>query len=147
MRSKTGRSWTYHLTDAGAAFLPLVSALGAWGQRWIRRELTKNALDLGTLIWGLAYSVDPTAFGPDRHVPRLSGFDQPEHKRHDWFLCEAGRLDHCISDPGGETDLFLIGPLKALIRAYRGDVALETAIAEGQREVDGSPRHIRRLGR
>ncbi|EDZ45420.1 transcriptional regulator, HxlR family [Rhodobacterales bacterium Y4I] len=46
-RSDTGKSWTYHLTDAGAEFLPLVGALGIWGQRWTRRELAEGELDLG----------------------------------------------------------------------------------------------------
>jgi hypothetical protein len=70
-RSESGRSLTYHLTEAGAEFLPLVGALGVWGQRWTRRELNEGEIDLGLLIWGLEYSVDPTAFGPGRNVSRL----------------------------------------------------------------------------
>ncbi|MEI4235194.1 winged helix-turn-helix transcriptional regulator [Roseovarius sp. D22-M7] len=146
-RGPSGKSWTYHLTHAGAEFLPLVGALGIWGQRWTRRELQEGELDLGLLIWGLEYSVDPTAFGPDRHVLRLSVSDQPEHKRLYWFVCEAGTLDLCVSDPGGATDLFLEATLGSLIRVYRGDVALETAIDDGRLKVDGAPKHIRRLRR
>ncbi|WP_306007204.1 winged helix-turn-helix transcriptional regulator [Aquicoccus porphyridii] len=146
-RSGTGKSWTYHLTNAGAEFLPLVGALGIWGQRWTRRELTEGELDLGLLIWGLEYSVDPLAFGPKRHVLRLSVSDQPEHKRRYWFVCEDGKLDLCVSDPGGETDLFLDATLADLIRVYRGDVALEAAMDDGRLKVDGAPKHIRRLRR
>ncbi len=145
--SPSGKSWTYHLTDAGAEFLPLVGALGIWGQRWTRRELAEGELDLGLLIWGLEYSVDPTAFGPKRHVLRLTVSDQPEHKRLYWFVCEAGALDLCVSDPGGATDLFLEATLADLIRVYRGDVALETAIDDGRLRVDGAPKHIRHLRR
>lgn len=147
MRSQTGKSWTYHLTDAGTEFLPLVSALGTWGQRWTRRELRDGELDLGLLIWGMEYSVDPMAFGPSRHVLRLSVSDQPEHKRHYWFVCEAGSLDLCVADPGGGTDLFLDASLSNLIRVYRGDVALEAAIDDGRLKVDGTPKHIRCLRR
>jgi len=146
-RSRTGKSWTYHLTNAGAEFLPLVGALGVWGQRWTRRELTDGELDLGLLIWGLEYSVDPQAFGPKRHVVRLSVSDQPQHKRLYWFVCEDGSLELCVSDPGGGTDLFLDATLADLIRIYRGDVALETAIDDGRLKVDGAPKHIRRLRR
>ncbi|MGR3760983.1 winged helix-turn-helix transcriptional regulator [Roseobacteraceae bacterium NS-SX3] len=146
-RSDTGKSWTYHLTDAGAEFLPLVGALGIWGQRWTRRELAEGELDLGLLIWGLEYSVDPTAFGPRRHVLRLDVSDQPEHKRFYWFVCEDGSLDLCVSDPGGGTDLYLEATLKNLIRVYRGDVALATAIEDGRLTVDGKPKLSRRLGR
>ena len=146
-RSPTGKSWTYHLTKAGAEFLPLVGALGIWGRRWTRRELREGELDLGLLIWGLEYSVDPMAFGPERHVLRLDVTDQPEHKRLYWFVCEEGTLDLCVSDPGGATDLFLDATLVHLIQVYRGDVALETAMGDGRLRVDGSPRHIRRLHR
>ncbi|SES22411.1 DNA-binding transcriptional regulator, HxlR family [Tranquillimonas rosea] len=146
-RGRSGKSWTYHLTQAGAEFLPLVGALGIWGQRWTRREIQEGELDLGLLIWGLEYSVDPTAFGSDRHVLRLDVSDQPEQKRLYWFVCEAGKLDLCVSDPGGSTDLFLEATLENFIRVYRGDVALETAVDDGRLTVDGAPKHIRRLRR
>jgi DNA-binding HxlR family transcriptional regulator len=38
-RSDSGRGWTYHLTAPGQDLIPLVHALGVWGQRWSRREL------------------------------------------------------------------------------------------------------------
>lgn len=143
----TGKSWTYHLTAAGAEFLPLVGALGAWGQRWTRRDLADGELDLGLLIWGLEYSVDPTAFGNGRHVLRLDVCDQPDHKRLYWFVCDKGELELCVSDPGGETDLYVKGALETLIRVYRGDVSLTVAKEDGRLIVDGPPRMIRKLGR
>ncbi|EAV40300.1 hypothetical protein SIAM614_28751 [Stappia aggregata IAM 12614] len=144
-RSGTGKSWTYHLTDAGAEFMPLVGALGIWGRRWTRRELAERELDLGLLIWGLEYSVDPAAFGPERHVLRLDVSDQPEHKRFYWFVCESGNLDLCVSDPGGGTDLFLEATLEDLIQVYRGDVALTAAIEDGRLTVHGTRKLSRRL--
>ena len=146
-RSRTGKSWSYHLTEAGAEFLPLVQALGIWGQRWTRRDLAEGELDLGLLIWGLEHSVDPLAFGPERHVIRLDVSDQPERKRRYWFVCEAGELDLCVSDPGGCTDLFVQATLADLIRVYRGDVSLASVIDDGRLIVDGMPKLVRRLGR
>jgi hypothetical protein len=128
-------------------FFPLVGALGIWGQQWTRRQLEAGELDLGLLIWGLEYSVDPAAFDPGRHVLCLSVSDQPEHKRLYWFVCEAGKLALCMSDPGAATDLFLEATLADLIRIYRGDVALETAMDDGRLRIAGAPKHIRRLRR
>lgn len=145
-RSGTGKSWSYHLTNAGAEFLPLVEALGIWGQRWTRRELVEGELDLGLLIWGLEHSVDPRAFGPARHVIQFDISDQPAHKRLYWFVCESGKLDLCVSDPGGDTDLYLTATLKDFIRVYRGDVRLASAIEDGRLTVDGAPKLTRRLG-
>jgi len=144
-RSASGKSWTYHLTEAGMEFLPLVGGLAVWGQRWTRRDLAEGELDLGLLIWGLEYSVDPGAFGADRHVVRLDVTDQPDHKRLYWFVCADGTLDLCVSDPGGETDLFLAGTLRDLIHVYRGDVALAVAMRTGRLRVDGTPKLVRRL--
>ncbi|MBM9593586.1 winged helix-turn-helix transcriptional regulator [Roseitranquillus sediminis] len=141
-RSASGKSWTYHLTEAGAEFLPLVGALGVWGQRWTRRELAEGELDLGLLIWGLEHSVDPAAFGPERHVLRLDVNDQPAGKRLYWFVCEGGTLDLCVSDPGGETALYLAGTLRDLIHVYRGDVPLAAALETGRLTADGPPRLI-----
>lgn len=146
-RSNTGKSWTYHLTEAGGEFLPLVGALGTWGQRWTRRTLTEGELDLGLFIWGLEYSVDPSAFGPKRHVLQLDIYDQPEHKRFYWFVCENDKLDVCVSDPGGETDLVVKATLADLIRIYRGDVRLAIAVKGGMLTVDGAPKLTRRLER
>ena len=146
-RNDTGKSWTYHLTYAGAEFLPLVYSLGIWGRRWTRRELFEGELDLGLLIWGLEYSVNPLAFGRERHVLRLDVSDQPDHKRRYWFVCEAGELDLCVSDPGGDTDIYIQATLANLIHIYRGDVALATIIGDGRLTVDGAPKLVRRLDR
>ncbi|WP_420557831.1 winged helix-turn-helix transcriptional regulator [Roseovarius sp.] len=146
-RGGTGKIWTYHLTEAGAEFLPLVGALGVWGQRWTRRALAEGERDLGLLIWGLEYSVDAGAFGPRRRVLRLDVCDQPRHKRYYWFVCDAGDLDLCVSDPGGNTDLYLGATLETLIQVYRGDIALGAAIDNGQLAVDGPPNLLRRLPR
>lgn len=145
-RSASGRSWTYHLTPAGTEFLPLIGGLAVWGQRWTRRDLQEGELDLGLLIWGLEYSVDPAAFGKSRRVVRLAVTDQPEHKRYYWFVCEGDTLDLCVADPGGETDLYLAAGLADLIRIYRGDISLSKAIETGRLTVDGPPGLIRRLG-
>ncbi|MBM9595932.1 winged helix-turn-helix transcriptional regulator [Roseitranquillus sediminis] len=144
-RSASGKSWTYHLTEAGAEFLPLVGALGVWGQRWTRRDLAEGEIDLGLLIWGLEYSVDPAAFGPERHVLRLDVIDQPESKRLYWFICDGGDLELCVSDPGGETDLFLAATLRDLIHIYRGELSLAVALGTGRLIADAPPRLARRL--
>ena len=44
------RVWTYHLTEAGSEFTPIVMALGVWGQRWTRRKLADHEIDLGVYL-------------------------------------------------------------------------------------------------
>ena len=66
-----GRGAPYRLTEAGAELVPLVIALGTWGQRWTRRQLEEGEIDLGLFIWAFERSVDPTAFGDRRRVVYL----------------------------------------------------------------------------
>lgn len=140
-----GRTWRYHLTEAGMDFMPLVEGLGTWGQRWTRRDLTAGEMDLGLLIWGLEHCVDPKAFGAGQTVVQLEFTDQPAHKACYWFLNEDGSKDLCVTDPGFEIDLYLAATLRDMIHVYRGDVSLATALADGRLEAIGAKHATARL--
>ncbi len=137
-RAEGRKAWTYHLTPAGMEFVPLIESLGVWGQRWARRQLAENEIDLGLLIWALERSVDPNAFARDRTVVRVEFTDQPENKRLWWFLNSEGKCQLCLTDPGGETNLYLSSSLPDMIYIVRGDLALSRALETERLEVDGS---------
>ena len=135
----SGKSrWTYHLTEAGREFIPVVEALGVWGQRWTRRELAEHEIDLSLLIWALERSVKASAFEKDPTVVRLELTDQPPHKTFWWFLNRDGVCDLCVEDPGPETDLYLSTTLVDIIQIVRGDIALSAALDSGRLEALGA---------
>jgi len=136
-RGPTGRSWTYHLTEAGHEFVPIVLSLGTWGQRWARRELEEGEMDLGLLIWALERGAKPDAFGEGRTVVRLEFTDQPQAKQHWWFVNENGQTELCLNDPGHEVDLYLAVTLRDMILIWRGDLSVAGAIDSGRLEVLG----------
>lgn len=144
-RAATGKHWTYHLTERGAEFVPLIGALGVWGQRWSRRVLRDGEIDLGLLTWGLEYCVDPTAFGPGRVTVELTFTDQPAHKAQYWFVNEDGALDFCITHPGHEIDLYLSATLANLTRVYRGDIGVARAVETGTLEALGAQPLVAKL--
>lgn len=146
-RSAGGKSWTYHLTDAGREFVPLVEGLAVWGQRWSRRQLAEGEVDLGLLIWSLERSVDPRAFGKARTVVRLELTDQPAAKTWWWFVNQDSQCELCLEDPGFEIDLYLACSLVTMIYIVRGDVTLVRAIDGGGLEVIGAAPVRRKLGR
>lgn len=145
-RSAGGSSWTYHLTDSGREFVPLVEALGVWGQRWSRRQLTEGEIDLGLLIWGLESGVNANAFEAPRAVVRLQLTDQPAAKSLWWFINEDGRCELCLDDPGFEVDLYLACSLVTMIQIVRGDISLRRAIDSARLEVIGNAKARRALG-
>jgi DNA-binding HxlR family transcriptional regulator len=136
-RSAGGNSWTYHLTDSGREFVPLVEALGVWGQRWSRRQLTEGEIDLGLLIWGLESGVDAGAFAAPRTVVRLQLSDQPAAKSLWWFVNQDRRCELCLNDPGFEVDLYLACSLVTMIYIVRGDISLRRALDDGRLEAIG----------
>ena len=143
-RSETGNVWTYHLTDSGREFIPLVETLGVWGQRWSRRKLEENEIDLGLLVWSIERGVDPEAFG-GRAVVKMNLTDQPDGKDTWWFVNDAGRCQLCLEDPGFDVDLYLSCTLPDMIYIIRGDLSVSTALNLGRLEAHGPTRFRRAL--
>ena len=136
--AKNGTRNTYHLTPAGAEFLPMVQSLGVWGQRWSRRALAEHEVDLGLLLWTLERSVNPDAFGAESAVVRLQFTDQPKGKDIWWLLNQDNACELCLEDPGFEVTLYLSCTLPDMIYIVRGDLGLASAIAGDRLDVIGS---------
>jgi DNA-binding HxlR family transcriptional regulator len=139
------RMFSYHLTEAGREFIPVIEALGIWGQRWSRRQLADGEVDLGLLLWALERSVDGSAFGKGRTVVRLEFTDQTAARRYWWFVNEHAAVELCLEDPGSNTDLYLACTLPDMIYLIRGDLALAKAIAAGRLDVHGDADRRRAL--
>lgn len=137
-RAGTGRSSSYQLTQAGEEFVPIVTALGIWGQRWSRRELGKHELNLTLLLWALEKGAHPESFGADRTIVELQFTDQPQRRRHWWFLNESGRCELCLRSPDRASDLYVMVALPDMVHIWRGDVSLAAALAAGRIKVHGS---------
>ncbi len=146
-KAKSGRGKTYHLTEPGREFVPLVIALGTWGQRWSRRQLVKGEIDLGLLLWSLERSADPAAFGKTPSLVRVEFTDQPKDKRLWWFVNRDDGCELCLEDPGLEVDLYLACTLPDMIYVVRGDLTLIRALSSGRLEAIGTARARKALGR
>ncbi|MGD8429747.1 MAG: winged helix-turn-helix transcriptional regulator [Ectothiorhodospiraceae bacterium] len=136
-RSPGGRKRTYHLTEAGREFIPVVEALGTWGQRWSRRELMEHEMDLDLLLWAMEKSVHPDALGDGRKIVQVDVIDQPRHKRRWWFLNENGHCELCVKEPTHDVDLYVSASLADLIYVWRGDLPIARALEAGRLRVHG----------
>jgi DNA-binding HxlR family transcriptional regulator len=137
-RRPAARGSTYHLTEAGMEFVPLVVGLGQWGQRWSRRQLVEGEIDLGLLIWTLERSVRADAFKTQPAVVHLTFTDQPAGKDLWWFVNQDNACELCLEDPGFDVTLYLACSLPDMIYIVRGDLPLARAIDSGRLEVTGS---------
>lgn len=41
----------YHLSAAGKELEPIIVQMGVWGRRWLQREISRDDLDAGLLMW------------------------------------------------------------------------------------------------
>lgn len=139
-RRSSGRGSIYRLTKAGEEFVPIVLALGTWGQRWTRRALAEHEIDLGLLLWAVEQGAHPECFGRERTIIEIDLTDQPQQKRRWWFLNEDGRCELCLKPPGREAQLYVTVSLRDLIHVWRGDLSLSAAMASGRLQVDGISR-------
>lgn len=143
-KSEQGRRWTYHLTSSGHDFVPIVAALGEWGQKWSRRELASHELNAGLLLWAMERGARPDAFGK-RGVVKITFSDRPAKKRDYWFVSEHSRTELCIDDPGLAVDVYVTTTLRDLIYVWRGDLPLARAVNDGRLELLGEAWAIRAL--
>ena len=127
----------YTLTESGREFVPMVEALGIWGQRWTRRELKEHEMDLGLLVWTLESYTDPGVFGDKRCLIRMELTDQIDAKRYWWFLNESGTCELCVDDPGGDVNIYMACTLADAIYVVRGDITPAQALRAQRMEVLG----------
>jgi DNA-binding HxlR family transcriptional regulator len=133
-----GRGSPYELTEAGRELVGLVVDLGVWGQRWTRRELARDELDLGLFLWAFERAVHPEAFGDRRVLVELELTDQPAAKRRWWLINESSTVQLCLEDPGFEVDVYVCSTLRDMVYVWRGDLALAEAMEEERIDVHAS---------
>lgn len=139
-RQRAGGAPEYHLTDAGEELRPIIMALGTWGQRWARSELSRAELDPRLLLWDMQRNLETDALPPRRVVVRFRFTDVgPNLPRVTWLVLDGSDVDVCYRDPGFEVDLVVSGRLRALIGVWLGDFPLGLAMLEGQLRIEGPP--------
>lgn len=82
---KVVRRAGYELTEAGYALLPVVEAMGHWGQEWIEPDLTVGDIDFGYLLWSLRRSVRRIPEMPESFLVRLHFTDAPDGHDLHWL--------------------------------------------------------------
>jgi DNA-binding HxlR family transcriptional regulator len=127
--------WEYRLTVAGESLRPIVAAIGEWGQRWVRSELSADDLDPSALMWYVHRHFRPDAMPARRTVIHIDLVDQK--LRHWWLVLDGGKVELCMDDPGFDVDIELRADLLTMTQIYIGDLAFNDARARGKLRVHG----------
>jgi DNA-binding HxlR family transcriptional regulator len=136
----------YHLTRAGLALRPIVSAIGEWGQRWAR-DLGPEDLDPGWLVWAMHRRLNSAAMLPGRTVIEIEFSDAPAQHRRFWLVHCDGHVDVCLKDPGFETTVRVSTRLRVFAEVWRGIRSLKDELRARTIQLHGSPSNCRAFPR
>lgn len=128
----------YVLTQAGEELRPVLTSIGAWGQRW-SRDIEARDLDQGWLVWAMHRRLDTSAMPPGRTVLEIVFTDAPSNRRRFWLVHADGQVDVCVKHPGFDVDVTMSGKTIVLAEIWRGIRALEHEIKAGRLLLDGKP--------
>lgn len=131
----------YHLTPAGEELRPIIEQLGAWGHRWVRRDVEGDDLDPSLLMWDVRRRIDRGALPERRVVVRfdLRGVPRAHGARRTWWLVlDRDEVDLCLKDPGFPVDVTVDADLTALTRVWMGRLAFAEAARAGLVRTEGA---------
>jgi DNA-binding HxlR family transcriptional regulator len=135
-RALDGDAHVYVLTEAGEALRPVLFSVGAWGQRWAR-DLGKEDLDPGWLVWAMHRRLDTAAMPPGRTVIEISFSDAAAARRRFWLVREADQVDVCLKPPGFAVDLTVSCTVRVMAEVWRGLRPIRAEIAAGRVRLEG----------
>ena len=139
------KSAEYRLTDAGQELFPVLDRMGAWAQKWLRREITEDKnLDPDVLMWELrrlrAAPDDPTK---KRRVVSFQLGGVPVAQRFYWLVFEQEEAEICVRDPGYEVDLWVNAHIRTLVEVWLGHSSIAKARSANTLRLDGSGDEIK----
>jgi DNA-binding HxlR family transcriptional regulator len=130
--------WEYHPTQAAREARPIIDALGYWGHRWARSQLTPNELHAGRLMWNMRRSFELEQIPCDFVLYIEIADARPKRW---WFVVKKEEADLCWDDPGFEVDISLYANLLTLVQIFIGEMPLLRARELCKIEIDG-PKHL-----
>jgi DNA-binding HxlR family transcriptional regulator len=136
--------YEYRLTAAGRELEPLIADLAEWGMRWARGQMFDAELDVGMLMSDIQRRLKPDELPGGRTLLRFKFTDRKEFAVW-WVKIEAGEVELCLDDPGGDVDVYFTSELRTMIEVWMGDVSLRRAQASGALKIVGAGAYLRNL--
>ena len=122
-RVKTAESgvFEYQLTRAGRDLRPIIESFGAWGQRWVEKQIALQNLDPQLLMWDMRRNLNPTPMPERRSTIQFLYPEVPTARGKWWLIVSPGEdVDLCSVDPGFEVNLYVSSDLKTMTAIWMG---------------------------
>lgn len=135
----------YHLTQAGRELWPVIESLGVWGQRWARGDVVTRKYDASLLMWDIHRNIELGKLPPGRVVVHFHLAGSSDRKSHFWLVLHDGTADLCLTDPGHDVDVQVVGHVRTMIDYWMGRVQFHAAVKSGDLTVTGPSTLVRQL--
>lgn len=137
-RGDTGQQATYRLAPSGREAQPIIVMLAEWGLKWAQRNTRVDQIDVGATMWDFHRSMLIDEL-PDGET--VFAFTFTDLKKHDrwWIVASRRGVDLCDTDPGKPVDLYIHGPLAAMIDVWMGECDLDEFRREEVIKMTGEP--------
>ena len=112
---RSGRGYTYELTESGRELKQVCDAMGEWGARWL--EIEPRHIDPAYVIWATSR----------------------------WMVLHRPRAEVCTSFPGKDEDLVVTTDSTTLTEWNLRRIGFQEALRSGRFRVDGPPGLARRF--
>jgi len=130
------KGFEYYPTRSSEELLPVIKALGDWGMRWARSNMTEKDYDVELLMLYLKRSIVPSNLVGDRSTIRFR-FTDIEAYPNWWIVVDGDDVDLCVNDPGREVDVQFTTTLKTMIDVWMGDTTYRKAMSRQALKVVG----------
>ena len=138
-KADTGAGYDYHLTAAGEELRPIVEGLGWWGRKHAQRELTREELDPGLLMWDVHRRIDTARIPEQETLVQFWFRDMPAARSRYWLRLDKPEVELCVKNPGLEVGLAVETRCRTFTDIWIGERDLRAALRDGAVELRGPP--------
>jgi DNA-binding HxlR family transcriptional regulator len=131
------RGYEYLVTASARELQPILFAIGNWGMRWARTQLSDSDYDVGMLMLYLQRSVRPEKLPGDATSIRFH-FEDLDDTPDWWLLVRNGEIEVCNVDPCVDIDVYLTTTVRKMTEVWMGDRSYLSALRTGDLKVTGA---------
>jgi DNA-binding HxlR family transcriptional regulator len=131
------RGYEYLVTASARELQPILFAIGNWGMRWARTQLSDTDYDVGMLMLYLQRSVRPEKLPGDATTIRFH-FEDLDDTPDWWLLVRDGEIEVCNVDPCVDVDVYLTTTVRKMTEVWMGDRSYLSAIRSDDLKVTGA---------
>ncbi len=135
-RGEAGQQAVYRFTPSGRDTQPIITLLAEWGLKWAQRNTRVDQIDVGATMWDFHRSILTSELPDGESVIFFTLTDLEEHNRW-WIVASQRSVDLCNIDPGKQVDLYINGPLGAMIEVWMGECELDAFLRDEVIKITG----------